>query len=77
MHWSLVMISLWPSGDPTHDKDGNELEGKARDKAKKEVDKARKVREPLTKKLEQEPDFMAKLEAEIAALAQQLKGLSA
>ena len=32
------------AGEPTHDKDGNALEGKALDKARKEVDKAKKVR---------------------------------
>lgn len=32
------------SGEPTHDKEGQALEGKALDKAKKELEKQKKVR---------------------------------
>lgn len=65
------------SGDPTHDKDGAELEGKAKDKARKDVEKARKILEPLAKKLSEDPDFMAKLTADIEALTMQINDLVA
>jgi hypothetical protein len=44
----------------------------AKDKAKKDLDKARKVLEPLAKKRADDPDFLAKLVAEVEALTQQL-----
>ena len=44
----------------------------AKDKAKKEVEKARKIVEPLAKKRAEDPDFLAKLTAEVEALTQQL-----
>ena len=63
------------SGEPTHDKDGVELEGKARDKARKDLEKARKVVEPLMKKLAEDPDFMSKLDADIKQLSLQIEQL--
>eukprot|EP00798_Chlamydomonas_sp_ICE-L_P018387 gene18387-24856_t len=56
--------------EPTHDKDGNALEGKAKDKARKEVEKAKKILEPLNKKLGEDPDFMSKLAAEVEQLTE-------
>ena len=63
------------SGDPTHDKDGAELEGKAKDKARKDMEKARKILEPLVKKLSEDPDFMQKLTADIDTLSKQINEL--
>ena len=63
------------SGEPTHDKDGVELEGKAKDKAKKDLEKARKVVEPLVKKLADDPDFMTKLDIDIKQLSMQIEQL--
>lgn len=63
------------TGDPTHDKDGNLLEGKAKDKAKKEMDKIRKTRAPIEKKLQEDPEYLVKLDAEIDGLTTQLKAL--
>eukprot|EP00195_Chlamydomonas_chlamydogama_P001473 CAMPEP_0202920984 /NCGR_PEP_ID=MMETSP1392-20130828/77139_1 /ASSEMBLY_ACC=CAM_ASM_000868 /TAXON_ID=225041 /ORGANISM="Chlamydomonas chlamydogama, Strain SAG 11-48b" /LENGTH=790 /DNA_ID=CAMNT_0049614513 /DNA_START=176 /DNA_END=2548 /DNA_ORIENTATION=+ len=63
------------TGEPTHDKEGKELEGKAKDKAKKDLEKARKVLEPLTKKQAEDPAFMDKLAAEIEAINGQLAKL--
>lgn len=106
------------TGDPTHDKDGAELEGKvrsrssssgqrpavlcggaaaraarcrptpsrspatfrfphtqAKDKARKDMDKARKLREPLAKKLAEDAAFLPKLQAEVDALAAALAAL--
>ncbi|GLC35821.1 hypothetical protein PLESTB_000497800 [Pleodorina starrii] len=64
------------SGEPTHDKEGKPLEGKAKDKARKDVEKAAKVREPLTKKLAEDPDALAKMRAEVEDLRKQLEALS-
>lgn len=44
----------------------------ALDKARKDLDKARKVREPLTKKLAEDPQALDSLAAEVAELQQQL-----
>lgn len=60
------------TGEPTHDKDGSELEGKAKDKARKDVEKAKKVLDPLTKKLVEDPEFMKKLSSEIEDINQQI-----
>ncbi|KAI8470955.1 MAG: hypothetical protein J3K34DRAFT_419036 [Monoraphidium minutum] len=65
------------SGDPTHAKDGAELEGKAADKARKDMDKARKLREPLAKRLAEDAAFLPKLQAEVEDLARQLAALGA
>ncbi|WIA42642.1 hypothetical protein OEZ86_008612 [Tetradesmus obliquus] len=63
------------AGEPTHDKDGTLLEGKAKDKARKDLEKARKVREPLTKKLAEDPNALAALEAEVAELTAQIAAM--
>lgn len=65
------------SGDPTHDKDGVLLEGKAVDKARKDMDKVRKVREPLVKKLAEDPAFLEKMKGEVEELTRQLAALGA
>lgn len=65
------------TGEPTHDAAGAALEGKSAEKAKKEVEKARKVRAPLEKRLEEEgPGFLDALRAEVAALEAQLAALT-
>lgn len=64
------------SGEPTHDKAGVALEGKGKDKAMKDFDKAKKVLEPLTKKMNEDPGFMEKLSSEISEMQTQLKTLS-
>ncbi|GFH31790.1 tRNA-synt_1e domain-containing protein, partial [Haematococcus lacustris] len=64
------------NGEPSHDKDGNELDGKAKDKARKEFEKAKKVREPLVKKLAEEPTFFENLQSEILTLQAQLQQLT-
>lgn len=57
------------SGDPTHDAAGAVLEGKALDKARKDIEKARKVRAPLAKRIVEEgADFLDGIRAEIEAL---------
>jgi len=58
--------------EPTHDKEGTALEGKALDKGRKDLEKVRKVREPLVKRLAEEPGFMEALSAEIAQLKAQV-----
>eukprot|EP00198_Chlamydomonas_reinhardtii_P013988 XP_001703325.1 predicted protein [Chlamydomonas reinhardtii] len=63
------------SGEPTHDKEGNALEGKAKDKARKDYEKAAKVREPLSKKLAEDPAALDKMKAEVEELRQQLAAL--
>lgn len=47
----------------------------AKDKARKEVEKAMKIREPLAKKMAQDPDCLNTLEAEISALKAQLEAM--
>jgi hypothetical protein len=44
----------------------------AKDKARKDIEKARKVREPLAKKLAENPSYLTSLAFEIEALKQQL-----
>lgn len=61
------------TGEPTHNKDGQELDAKAKDKAKKEVEKAKKAREPLVKKLAEDPQYLNTLSKEIEALRTQLE----
>ncbi|KAF8056247.1 CARS1 [Scenedesmus sp. PABB004] len=63
------------SGEPTHDKDGAPLEGKAREKGRKDLEKVRKVREPLAKRLAEDPNALAALEAEVADLTAQLAAM--
>jgi cysteinyl-tRNA synthetase len=62
-------------GLPTADKDGNPLDDKALSKAKKDVDKAAKVRAPLEKKLQEEPQFMAKLQEEVERLTAEVAAM--
>ncbi|KXZ56656.1 hypothetical protein GPECTOR_1g591 [Gonium pectorale] len=64
------------SGEPSHDKDGNQLEGKAKDKARKDYEKAAKVREPLSKKLAEDPAALDKMRAELEELRAQLAAMS-
>jgi hypothetical protein len=64
------------TGEPTHDKEGVALEGKAKDKAMKDFDKAKKVLEPLAKKINDDPAFMDKLTQEIAEIQAQIKATS-
>lgn len=65
------------SGNPTHDKDGNALEGKAMDKALKDIEKEKKVRAPLAKKMEEEgPDVLERMHREVAELEAELQQLS-
>lgn len=61
-------------GYPTHDKEGVELEGKAVDKAKKDVDKANKARLPYQKKVaELGPDFLNDMRLQVADLEKSFK----
>lgn len=62
-------------GLPTADKDGSPLDDKALSKAKKEVDKAAKVRAPLEKKLQEDPQFMAKLQEEVERLTAEVAAM--
>ena len=62
-------------GLPTADKDGNALEGKGMDKAKKDVEKAAKVRAPLQKKIEENPAFLESLKAEVDELTAELAAM--
>ena len=56
-------------GNPTHDVEGTPLEGKAIDKAKKDVEKAKKVRLPLEKRIaEKGPTFLEDMKRELAEL---------
>lgn len=60
-------------GYPTHDADGNGLEGKPLDKSKKEVEKAKKVRQPLEKKIaEFGPGFLDDMRTSLEDLENQL-----
>lgn len=45
------------------------------DKARKDLEKARKVREPLTKKLAEDPQALTALAAEVEQLQQQLAAM--
>ncbi len=45
------------------------------DKMRKDVDKARKVREPLAKKWAEAPNFLQTLSTEVEGLRQQLSAL--
>jgi cysteinyl-tRNA synthetase len=47
----------------------------ALDKARKDLEKARKVREPLNKKLAEDPQALHTLAAEVEGLRQQLAAL--
>lgn len=48
----------------------------AKDKARKDLEKVRKVREPLTKKLAEDPDALGKLAADVQQLQQELETMS-
>ncbi|KAL4522526.1 hypothetical protein Ndes2437A_g07295 [Nannochloris sp. 'desiccata'] len=64
------------TGEPTHDAEGAVLEGKALDKAKKEIEKQKKVRAPLEKRLAEDgPGFLDALKADVAGLEAKLAGL--
>jgi cysteinyl-tRNA synthetase len=65
------------TGDPVADKDGNALEGKALDKAKKDMEKAKKVRAPLEKKIAETggEGFMDALREEVQRLAAEVAAL--
>lgn len=61
------------SGEPTHDAEGNVLEGKALDKSKKDFEKAKKVRAPLEKKIAEEGvGFMVAMRDEVRAVEEEL-----
>ena len=47
----------------------------AKDKARKEVEKARKMREPLEKRLAEDPAALATLAAEVADITAQIQAL--
>ena len=64
-------------GYPTHDADGNELEGKAIEKGKKDVEKARKARLPLQKKVaELGPNFLDGMKGMLHKMEQELKDMT-
>ncbi len=64
------------TGEPTHDAEGAVLEGKALDKAKKEIEKQKKVRAPLEKRLAEDgPGFLDAIKADVAALEAQLASM--
>jgi cysteinyl-tRNA synthetase len=64
------------TGEPTHDAEGAVLEGKALDKAKKEIEKQKKIRAPLEKRLAEDgPGFLDALKVDVAALEANLAGL--
>lgn len=64
------------AGNPTHDAEGAALEGKALDKAAKEMDKQRKLRAPLDRRLEEEgPGALQAMAAEVAQLEEQRQRL--
>ncbi len=48
----------------------------AKDKARKDFEKAAKVREPLTKKLAEDPAALDRMRAELGELQQQLAALA-
>jgi len=61
------------NGEPTHDAAGGALEGKALEKARKDFDKAKKVRAPLEKKIaEAGAGFLDDLRAELSVIEAQL-----
>lgn len=62
------------TGEPIADAEGNALEGKALDKAKKDYEKVKKVRAPLEKKItEQGEDFMVTMREEVERLTAELE----
>ena len=64
-------------GYPTHDADGNALEGKAVDKGKKDVEKARKARMPFQKKVaEMGPDFLEGMKGMLSKMEEELKHMT-
>lgn len=62
--------------NPTHDMQGNLLEGKPLDKAKKEADKIRKQRAQYVDKEVQDPGFLDALRAEWHQLTAQVEDIS-
>ena len=64
------------TGEPTHDVAGVALEGKALEKAKKELEKQKKMRLPLEKKKAEDGiDFLETLRKDVAVLEAQLAGM--
>ena len=61
------------SGNPTHDADGAALAPKAAKKAAKDADALRKPREQLAKKLRDDPQFLNKLQQDVASLQESLR----
>jgi hypothetical protein len=49
---------------------------KAKEKGRKDMEKARKILEPLSKKLAEDPDFMSKLSLEVDDLNAQIAHFS-
>lgn len=63
-------------GFPTHDAEGNVLEGKAIDKAKKDVEKAKKVRLPYEKKVaELGTNFLHEMKEQLSDLQSKLHSM--
>ena len=63
-------------GYPTHDAEGTALEGKALDKGKKDVEKARKARLPLQKKIsELGPNFLEGMRGTLSKLEDEMHKL--
>lgn len=61
------------TGYPTHDISGTLLEGKAADKARKDVEKAKKMRAPLEKRIAQDGEnFLQVMRDDAAAMKMQL-----
>lgn len=64
------------AGDPTHDAEGKALDDKAAKKAKKDVEKERKIRAPLEKAMEKDgPDVVQRLAAEVQEIKAELSAL--
>jgi len=64
------------TGEPTHDAEGAVLEGRAFEKAKRDIEKQKKVRAPLEKRLAEDgPEFLDSLKADVATLEAKLAGL--
>lgn len=55
---------------------GDVMHMQAKDKSNKDFEKAKKVLEPLSKKLAEDPAFMTKLAGEVDELTKQIQGLS-
>lgn len=55
-------------GFPTHDAEGAPLDAKAQAKGRQAIEKQAKLRLPLTKALDADPEALTKLQAEIVDL---------